>query len=64
MQTKQYDQIIAEVRTVRDEHVARFGYDVAEIFRDIRAMQEASGAEYVRLPVYRTYPEYDDQTTR
>ncbi len=44
------DPIIAEVRAARDAHAARFSYDVAEIFRDIRAMQEASGSEYVRDP--------------
>ena len=53
MQTTQTDPIIAEVRAVRDEHAARFGYDVEAIFRDIRAMQEASGGEYVRYPARR-----------
>ena len=43
------DPIISEVRAVRDAHAARFDYDVAAIFRDIRAMQEKSGREYVRL---------------
>ena len=42
-----------EVRAVRDEHAARCGYDVDEIFRDIRASQEAFGREYVRLPARR-----------
>ena len=44
------DPIISEVRAVRDAHAARFDYDVAAIFRDIRAMQEKSGREYVRPP--------------
>jgi len=44
------DPIIAEVRAVRDAHAARFDYDVAAIFRDIRAMQKKSGRTYVRLP--------------
>ena len=44
------DPIVSEVRAVRDAHAARFDYDVAAIFRDIRAMQEKSGREYVRLP--------------
>ena len=50
MQITQTDPVIAEVWTVRDEHAARFGYDIAEIFRDIRATQVASGSEYVRYP--------------
>ena len=44
------DPIISEIRAVRDAHAARFDYDLAAIFRDIRAMQEASGREYVRYP--------------
>ena len=44
------DPIISEVRAVRDAHAARLDHDVAAIFRDIRAMQEKSGREYVCLP--------------
>ena len=44
------DSIISEVRAVRDAHAARFDYDVAAIFRDIRAMQATSRREYVRYP--------------
>ncbi|MXY66747.1 MAG: hypothetical protein F4206_08800 [Gammaproteobacteria bacterium] len=44
------DPIISEVRAVRDAHAARFDYDLAAIFRNIRAMQDASGREYVRFP--------------
>ncbi len=50
MQTTQPDAIIAELRTVRDEHAARFDYNVEAIFRDIRAMQNSSDREYVRYP--------------
>ena len=50
MRETQTDPIIDELRAVRDEHAARFNYDVEEIFRDIRAQQEASGREYIRLP--------------
>ena len=64
MQTTQTDPIITEVWTVRDEHAARFGYDVAEIFRDIRAMQNASGSEYVRHPPRRTPSESGGDITK
>ena len=37
-------------RTLRQAYAARFNYDVDAMFRDIRARQEASGREYVRLP--------------
>ena len=50
MPETQTDPIIDELRAVRDEHAARFNYDVEAIFRDIEAQQEASGREYVRLP--------------
>ena len=50
MQTTQPDAIIAELRALRDEHAARFDYDVEAIFRDIRATQKSSDREYVRYP--------------
>ena len=54
METKQTDPIIAELRAIRKAYAARFDYDVDAMFRDIRARQEASGREYVRLPASRT----------
>ena len=53
MQSTQTDPIIAEVRAVRDQHAARFDYDVEAIFRDIRARQKAAGRKYVRYPARR-----------
>lgn len=46
----QTDPIIAELRAIREAYAAQFDYDVEAMFRDIRARQEASGREYVRLP--------------
>ena len=54
MEAKQTDPIIAELRAIREAYAARFDYDVDAMFRDIRARQEASGCEYVRLPTRRT----------
>ena len=48
MGTIQTDPIIAEVRAIRDEHAARFGYDVSKILRDIKSMQKASGQVFIR----------------
>ena len=48
------DPIISELRAIREAYAARFDYDVEAMFRDIRARQEASGREYVRLPARRT----------
>ena len=53
--TPQADHVIAELWAVRDEHAARLGHDVEAIFRDIRAMQEASGREYLRYPARRVH---------
>ena len=60
MPTRQTDPLIAEVRAIRQAYAARFDYDVEAIFRDIRARQEASGREYVRLPARRVAPTCED----
>ena len=52
------DPIVSEVRAVRDKHAAQFGYNLKEIFRDIKKKQKASGRKYVqylsRVPVVTT----------
>ena len=62
MQTKQTDPIIAEVRAIRQAYAARFDYDVEAIFRDIRARQEATGRDYVRLSARRLVSTAEDRT--
>ena len=64
MKTPQPDPIIAEVRTIRDQHAARFDYDVKAIFRDIQARQEASGRQYVSYPARRTSSDGQVQSRR
>ena len=56
MQKPPIDPIISELRAVRDAYAARFDYDVAAIFRDIRARQKASDREYVRFPARSPVP--------
>ena len=46
--------IIAEVRRIRQEHVARFGYDLDLIVEDLQAQEQASGRQYIRLPPRRS----------
>lgn len=46
MKKRRLDPIVAEVRAVRDEHAARFGYDVKAIFTDIQARQKASSRTF------------------
>ena len=60
MATRETDPIIAELRAIRREYAARFNYDVDAMFRDIRARQEASGREYVRLPSRRSVSTGED----
>lgn len=40
---KTNDPIVSEVRAVRDKHAAQFGYNLKEIFRDIKKKQKSSG---------------------
>ena len=41
------DPIVDEVRRVREEHAARFHYDLWAIFRDIKEQQKRSGLTFV-----------------
>ena len=42
------DRVIAAVRAAKDAYAAMHGHDIAAIFEDVRALQEASGRTYVR----------------
>lgn len=42
------DPIVAEVRKVRDEHAAKFNYDLDAIFRDIKEKEKSIGRRCVR----------------
>lgn len=44
------DPIVADVRRIRQEHAARFKYDLDLIARDLKAQEKASGRLYIRLP--------------
>jgi len=41
------DPIVDEVRKVRDEHAARFNYDLRAIFSDIKQREKERGLEFV-----------------
>lgn len=47
------DPIVAEVRAIRDELAAHCGYNIKEIFRQLRQQQAESGLKYVRYPARR-----------
>jgi hypothetical protein len=44
------DPIVAQVRKVRDEHAAKFNYDLEAIYRDLKEAEKASGRTFVRYP--------------
>ncbi len=41
------DEIVEEVRKVRNEHAAKFDYDISAICADIRRKQKESGRKVV-----------------
>ncbi len=44
------DPIVAEVRKYREEHAAKFGYDLDAIVRDFKSREGKDGAPVVSLP--------------
>lgn len=44
------DEIVEEVRRVRDEYAARFNYDFDAIYRDIKEQEKQAGRKTVSLP--------------
>ncbi len=50
------DPIVAEVRKVREEHAARFNYDLRAIFRDLKEQEARSGRTFHSYPAHRAEP--------
>lgn len=44
------DEIVEEVRRVREENAAKFNHDLKAILDDARKRQESSGRKVVSLP--------------
>lgn len=44
------DEIVAEVRAVREAYAQRFGYDVRAICRDLKRSQDEGSRKIIRLP--------------
>lgn len=47
------DPIVAEIHALREEHAARYQYDIAAIVAALQEAEHASGREFVRLPIKR-----------
>jgi hypothetical protein len=43
------DPIVEEIRKIREEHAARFNYDIDAIFEDFRKNEKESGLPLVTL---------------
>jgi hypothetical protein len=43
------DPIVEEVRKIREEHAARFDYDLERIFQDLKEQEKNSGRKVVSL---------------
>ncbi len=44
------DEIVEEVRRVRDEYAAKFNYDLDAIYEDIKKQEKQSQRKVVSLP--------------
>ena len=44
------DDVLLEVRKVREAYAKRFGYDLLAIHRDLKEQEQASGRRMVSLP--------------
>ena len=43
------DEIVQEIRKEREEHAARFNYDIEAIWRDLKEQERKSGRPVVSL---------------
>ena len=60
------DPIVAEIRRIREEHAARFNYDLWAIYEDLKEQERKSGREFKSYPPRRSAAResaVDEQTT-
>ncbi len=43
------DEVVKEIRRIREKNAARFNYDVDAIFRYLKQRERQSGRQYVNL---------------
>jgi len=51
------DPIVAEIRRIREEHAARYNYDLRAICEDLKEQERKSGRQFVSYPPRRIPPE-------
>ena len=44
------DPIVAEIRRIREEHAARFNYDLWAIYEELKEQERKSGRKFVSYP--------------
>jgi hypothetical protein len=44
------DDLLREIRQVREEYAKQFGYDLQAIHQDLKQQEQASGRKIVSLP--------------
>ena len=50
------DDVVLEVREIREAYAKQFGYDLQAIHRDLKEQEQASGRRIVSLPPRRPNP--------
>jgi hypothetical protein len=45
------DEVLAEIRKIRDEQAQSFNYDLAAICADLRKQQATSGRQIISIPL-------------
>ncbi|MBE9236439.1 hypothetical protein IQ227_10465 [Anabaena aphanizomenioides LEGE 00250] len=45
------DEVLAEIRKIRDEEAKSFNYDLATICADLRKKQATSGRQIISIPL-------------
>jgi hypothetical protein len=51
------DEIVEEVRTAREAYAARFNYDLAEMFNDLKAKEQARNRNIAALEPVEPQPD-------
>ena len=46
---KSKDEIVDQVRSAREAHAARFNYDLAEMYKDLKAKEQARSRNIAEL---------------
>ena len=58
------DPIVAEVKRIREEHAAKFNYDLEAIFADLQRREAKSNATFLSFPVKRIKSVIENPVTK